>query len=282
MISSNYFNKTLDEIYNEVWQLVTQTNNNRLEYILFSAVKSWCRKLQLSDDATIYISNTSENLQDFTNDIWSRWKAETGFLTKEDSDFKKSINNYVGKKMKQNINDMKFLLLFGFLITAVGYAFYLLNQQSTQKEDSLKQRQSSLVPLPHSSQAKESLVLVLVINAGREDILQTLKTNSRITTNQSDSLYRATQALWIGSKGDFNSEFESWFYSKHAASDVESEYDVYFVQIELHQDDSGFKRDVSQLDRIDAFHRLPDNSGKVEVSDRLPSKAYENKLLYSR
>ncbi|MDF5723941.1 MAG: hypothetical protein PUP91_26455, partial [Rhizonema sp. PD37] len=178
--------------------------------------------------------------------------------------------------------DRKFFILFGFLITAVSYALYLLNQQSTQKEESLKRRESSVPQLPYPSQPKKSLVLVLVINAGREDILQPLKTNSPITTNQSDLLYRATQALWMGSKVDFSSEFESWFNSEHAASKVESEYDVYFVQIELYEDDSGLKSDASQLDRIDAFHRLPNNSGKVKVSNQLPSKAYENRLFYSR
>ncbi|MDF5720355.1 MAG: hypothetical protein PUP91_07710, partial [Rhizonema sp. PD37] len=90
----------MDEIYNEVLQLVKKTNNNP-EDIVFSAVQSWCRKLQLPDDATIYISNKSENIQDFTNDIWSLCKVKIVFLTEEDSEFKKIISNLVYKKIKQ-------------------------------------------------------------------------------------------------------------------------------------------------------------------------------------
>ncbi|MBW4599199.1 MAG: hypothetical protein KME29_06180 [Calothrix sp. FI2-JRJ7] len=282
MIFSNYFNEALENIVREVERFARQTNNYSYGYILGCAVECWCKKLQFSNEITTYIYNVSVNAQDLTNDIWSFWKPKTEKSGKDDSKFKKYIDDKIGNKMKYRFDDWRFLVFFGFLITAVGYGLYLLNQQSTKK-DNINQRKLSADQFPNSYQQTENFFLILVINATKEDILQTLKANSRITSAQSDLLYRATQSLWMGSKTDFfNSGLEHWFYSKATASELKSEYDVYFVKIELFNNDIGLKSDANQVDRIDAFHRLPDNSAKLEVSDRLPSKAYENRYLYSR
>lgn len=285
MIFSNYFNEALEDIVCEVNRLARPTNDSYYGDILCCAVGCWCKRLQFSYEVTTYIYNASVNVQDLTNDIWLFWKAKTGIWGKDDSEFKKYIDNKVGNHMKYRFDDLKFLVFFAFFITAVGsvgYILYQLNQQSTKK-DNINQRKLSADQFPNSYQQTENFFLLLVINATKEDILQTLKANSRITSAQSDLLYRATQSLWMGSKKDFfNSGLEDWFYSKATASELKSEYDVYFVKIELFNNDIGLKSDANQVDRIDAFHRLPDNSAKVEVSDRLPSKAYENRYLYSR
>jgi hypothetical protein len=100
--------------------------------------------------------------------------------------------------------------------------------------------------------------------------------------NEGEALYRATQALWIGSEADFfKSELTNRFSDAHEEQEREKfEYDVHFVKIELHNPEPGFYQDASQIDRLDAFRRLSENSGKVEVSPRLSSKAYENTGVY--
>ena len=63
---------------------------------------------------------------------------------------------------------------------------------------------------------------------------------------------------------------------------AESEYDVYLVQIKLKESDDGFKQNVDQLDRIDAFRKLTDLSLQVKVSPRLRVEAYQNTGVYIR
>ena len=109
-----------------------------------------------------------------------------------------------------------------------------------------------------------------------------MKLNHQITSDVSNDIYPSIQALWIGNKAEF-SHFKTWFSKEQEVQENEySEYDVYLVKIELKQSDNGFIRNANQLDRFDAFRRLPDNTLKVYISPRLPSKAYANKDFYSR
>ncbi|GAP99678.1 hypothetical protein NIES2104_62440 [Leptolyngbya sp. NIES-2104] len=55
---------------------------------------------------------------------------------------------------------------------------------------------------------------------------------------------------------------------------------MHFVSIELNQAESGFEAGVSQIDRLDAFERLPEISKRVSVSPRLPSRAYRQTGVY--
>lgn len=282
MISANRFTIILEEISHKVRKLAAQNNSINFGYILSCAVAFWCCKLQFPTGASVYVINLSNEIQYLTKDIWDKWKQKIGLINKEDSEFKKYINSQINNKMGRNIDDLRFIILIAFVVTGVGYALYLLNQQSTEEEARTRNCKSPPDRLPHSYQERESWNLVLVINAGRENILQPLKTNGRITNEVSESLYRATQALWMGAQSDF-SQFSRWFSGDRAVPEAnQSEYDVYLVQIELDSPNPGFKPNANQIDRHDAFRSLHKNSGRAIVSPRISSKAYENASFYSR
>lgn len=265
---SDYFAKLCKEIECQVndWIKREKDDYGRVKFneVLDVAVKSWCDQLNIYDEETDYINEWLKNNINILKTFWNIQKDLTM------------------KKFKLT-GQIDLILLIAFGVVIVAITLSLLNKQSNQEERQFRKNQSVSAP-PIPDQNKDtSWILLLVINSAKDEIRQSLETSRRVTTNHSDALYRATQALWMGSKADFEqSELKSWFSGNRVVLAVESEYDVYFVRIDLDEHDSGFNPDANQIDRIDAFRRLPDNSGKVEVSDRLPSKAYENKLLYSR
>ncbi|MBO3459302.1 hypothetical protein G7B40_007295 [Aetokthonos hydrillicola Thurmond2011] len=153
-------------------------------------------------------------------------------------------------------------IIFGVSISIVGLLFVRFIVQKFIKSPSAK-------------------ILVLVINAEQENILENLK----ITEDNAEILYRAARALWVGSEQDFNNHFKSWFDQKMQVKQTEqSEHDVYLVKIFLKKPDSSFQPKKSSLQRLDAFQRLPKNldSRAVLVSPRLSSAAYGIKCLYKR
>ena len=181
-------------------------------------------------------------------------------------------------KQKNNNTDLSVIIAFTVPIFLCVLRFF---DQKQNEEQQLRKNHPVSTSLSLGEE-KDTKVLLLVINAGKNEIIQSLE-NGRFITIDPDALYRATQALWMGSKADFfESELDNWFLNKPTVSKSESEYDVYFVQIELRKYDSGFDSNADQISRIDAFHRLLDNAVNIKVSDRLPSKAYENRFLYSR
>jgi hypothetical protein len=52
--------------------------------------------------------------------------------------------------------------------------------------------------------------------------------------------------------------------------------------ISLSNYEKGFDKDVTSIDRSDAFEKLPNIATGVKVSPRLPSSAYELPFLYAR
>jgi hypothetical protein len=136
----------------------------------------------------------------------------------------------------------------------------------------------------------QSKVLVLVVNAKNNDLLYSM--NGRVLPENCQPLYRATQGLWLADKSQFKNkpEIDKYFPSQNADQYAvpekdQSEYDVYFVAIDLSlkpEDELGFKANVSSIERLDAFEKLPEIATGVKVSPRLPSSAYELPFLYAR
>lgn len=279
MLFPKFFLELSDKFSYEVWIEISQTNNNSYPYALSFAVKSWCRKLNLSNEVAADINMLQQNdFQEFTSDAITDWRRK---FFNADSDFKKYITTKVGKKMNRNIDDVKFIVLVAFIVVGLGYALYLLKQQDPEKRQ-VRNNQSSFPQLHRLTKENNSWILVVVINAEKEDILQLLKNNRKFTPNDCKELYSATQSLWMGSEVDFSDKLEKWFSSKNYVPDDESsEYDVYLVQIHLKEPEPGFKSNVTSIERLDAFLRLPENSVGVKVSLRLPCTAYE-KTVYSR
>jgi hypothetical protein len=282
MIFSNSFAQVLDELSCKVRSEVNRDNNGTLSFrsVLYCAVKSWCYKLKFSNEVTSYINQWQQSeTQELTEDIWSKWKTKNGYPA---SEFKNYILTKLINRLYIEVDNMKFVILIALVLTGVGYVLYLLRQQSEKEEHSFRNTQSVSTLSPHQDKAYQRWTLVLLLNVGQEEVIEFLRTNNRVMPSEGETLYRATQALWMGSESDFlKSELTSRFSDTGEEQEREkSEYDVHFVKIELHELDLGFYQNASQIDRLDAFRRLPENSGKAEVSSRLPSKAYENTGVY--
>lgn len=138
----------------------------------------------------------------------------------------------------------------------------------------------------------KSKLLVLVINVKNKDLLDSIERNQQVLPENCQPLYRATQGLWLADKSQFKNkpEIDKYFPSQNADQYAvpekdQSEYDVYFVAIDLSlkpEDELGFKANVSSIERLDAFEKLPEIATGVKVSPRLPSSAYELPFLYAR
>lgn len=133
----------------------------------------------------------------------------------------------------------------------------------------------------------QSKVLFLVVNAKNKDLLYSM--NGRVLPENCQPLYRATQGLWLANKSEFKNkpEIYEYFSSPNADQDAvpekdQSEYDVYFVAIDLKTDEPGFKENVTSIERLDAFEKLPQIATRVQVSPRLHCSAYELPFLYAR
>lgn len=292
MIFSDSFAQVLEELSDEVLREVPRTQEGKalVPDVLSCAVKSWCYRLNLPDDHDVvarYINNWHESeIAEITGDIWQEWKPpqKNTFwdIQPSLSQFKEYIFTKIINRMNQNITDVKFILIIALLVTGVGYALYRLSQQSDRATSSIKSSRSVSTLPPHQDKAHQQWALVVVLNVGQEEVLESLRTNRQVMQNEGEALYRATQALWIGSEADFfKSELKNRFSDAREEQEREkSEYDVHFVKIELHKPELGFSQNASQIDRLDAFRRLSENSAKVEVSPRLSSKAYENTGVY--
>lgn len=166
--------------------------------------------------------------------------------------------------MNMTYINVAFVVVLAFVIIAVFYlALKFLNPN----------------PVPSNNADN---ILVLVINAVRENLIEALQTNGQVTSNNWEELYTATQVLWVGSESVFVEEFQSWFNENRKVTEEEqSEYDVYLVKISLINGSPGFKDSATQVDRYSAFRNLPENSQQLLVSPRLSSKAYGNTNLYN-
>ena len=137
--------------------------------------------------------------------------------------------------------------------------------------------------LPRQYSIGEKHILALLIKSDRhQELIHSLNNNNFLQSEDSSILYGATQGLWIGAKSKFEqSQINQKLINCNPVSTT-SEYDVYFVTIELDSDDSRFYLNVNPMDRRDAFIELGKRSPQIKVSRRLACKAYENTEFYSR
>jgi hypothetical protein len=163
-------------------------------------------------------------------------------------------------------------------------------QQEEQQSQQLTDREnresfnppSSPVEIPlFQENAKQSLVLVLVISASQAEFLESLKNKKDIDVSEGEQLYQITRYLWLGTETKL-SENRPDINEYSVAKGAESEYDIYLVYIELKKADKGFNSNVNQLDRFDAFRKLADLPVNFTISDRLPMEAYGNIEVYNR
>ncbi|QSV64254.1 MAG: hypothetical protein HEQ26_17370 [Dolichospermum sp. DL01] len=285
----------------EASNVLNKYSNSSFVTQLHDAIDYWVKELNLPNEAIKYISRKykyNEHIENLALEAFKEWDNTNSIFGFTRGDNK--LKQYIKKVMNDyDFTSLNFIVLIGFLVTASSYAFYLLDESNRKKNQSQDNSPINSNALPQTQNKKENIllfnsnalpqtqnkkenILLLVINASRQNIIDPLKSNHHITDDFSNEIYRITQALWMGNIREF-SQFETWFFQDKEVSENEySEYDVYLVKIELKYSDKGFSRNANQLDRLDAFRKLPENTLNVYVSPRLPSKAYANKDFYSR
>lgn len=186
-------------------------------------------------------------------------------LHAEDADY---INATDGAMLK--MNDMDYLLI-ALAVAVGGYVVYRQTHKDSRQD-----------PLPVRPVVESThKVLVLVINAGREGIIDALRAGGG-SALLGDQIYQATQALWLGNPVEFErSGLAQWFAKERAVTQL-TEYDVHLVRFDIAVDDAGLQRNANQMDRLDAFRRFLTSGFKASISPRLPSDAYGTTDVYSR
>jgi hypothetical protein len=186
----------------------------------------------------------------------------------------KLINLY-RKVFNMNINtDIKTIIVIALGITGLGFLLFTLNQSNKSTDQKQTIPKLSTVNYQH---------LILVISATKADILDTLSINHSPDNDLCDKLYQSTKFIWFGSKQQSLALFDDIFSERGVGYGNESEYDVYFVKIEIKDySEDGFNSGVSSIKRIDAFRNLSDLGKILDISKRLPANAYQQRNLYNR
>lgn len=272
------------------------------------AIGIWCNQLNMSPDITHYIRTgySQPEIIDLTDYIYEEgttenknWKIPTLFGDATTrftvaNPFCQHINALLNR-MNIRSEDMKFIVLIAFGITAVAYWFYIINQQKQQQttrgEEPRQDNPNPLPPTVYTVQTPSTPTppipkttnqfLILVVSHSQADFLESLVAKSDINSNDGESLYEITKYLWLGSESEFSqttANIKQYSVSKGA----ESEYDIYLVYVELKEADEGFTSNVNQLDRYDAFRKLDDLALNLRISPRLYMEAYGNIKVYNR
>ncbi|MCA6623225.1 MAG: hypothetical protein IM542_11775 [Pseudanabaena sp. M165S2SP1A06QC] len=179
--------------------------------------------------------------------------------------------------MRISDDHIKTIVLIALGTFAIGLVLFLFKQSSSNENQESNKPKAKFQPLKIQN-------LILVIGAAKADVLNNLSINSSPDYNLCDKLYESTKFIWIGSEQQGLSSFRSLFTQEVGlAHSQESEYDVYFVKIELRNyNEDGFNPEVSSVQRIDAFRKLSDVGKVISISERLPPDSYQNKNLYER
>ncbi len=125
--------------------------------------------------------------------------------------------------------------------------------------------------------------LILVIDAAHEDIVESIRSKGRIEPEDCTLLYEATKDLSMKPENGVTQFSQVINQDRVPPGEELSEFDVYLVKIELRQPDAGLGGNVdNQLDRQDAFNRLPQLAANILVSKRLRMEAAERFDVYYR
>lgn len=269
MLLTNTFLNKIDDLQGEIEERIRQVNP-KLEFkeIFLDSVDLWLTELSVLDSRTdvrcqyVFDFAKSEDVIKIVRIVYDAIKPN------------KLLNLY-RKVFNMNINsDVKTIIIIALGITGLGFLLFALNQSSEPVKH--KKTVSRLSIVNHQ-------YLILVISAAKADILDVLSKNYSPDYDLCDQLYQSTKFIWFGSKQESLALFDEIFSERGVGYGNESEYDVYFVKIEIKDySEDGFDSGVSSIKRIDAFRKLSDLGKILDISKRLPASAYQQRNLYNR
>jgi len=269
MFLTSSFIKIVDSINLEIEQKIRQKIPRftpKYKDIFLDSVDLWLAKLYDSDrhtDKCKYIWDLA-NSEDIIDITYSIYKA-----------IKSSPPNRDKKILNMNINsDIRTIVIIALGLTGFGLLLFLHSSRDNQ----------SVQETPKQAYPIHCQYLVLVIGANKADILNNLGINDDLDYDLCEKLYQSTKFIWVGSKQQSLSLFGDSFAQRGSLGyGQQSEYDVYFVKIELlNYNEDGFDAEVSSIKRIDAFRKLADVGKIVAISERLSASSYQRKNLYNR
>ena len=303
MPSSTNFQILINDISTQVSHKLQKQNSNKFHDALFYAIEYWCYCLTTNSNFNFtyeiqnYIVEKSQikEVKEFTRHNFDQWNPnkkrrnrygkveEFKHFTEFYSLIEKGLN-----LLKIENTDMNFIVIFAFVIVAVLFVSYFLNQpkQTTQTKDIEESNRSnnqsyqtptveyrSQIPVKQISQQS----LILVIPFSKSSLIDSFirKGNTIITDKNYSNLYDSARYLYL----DFSENLErllSKMMNNYVCEDLDS--DIYLVQINLKQSDEGLKANVNPNARINAFKKLIDLEAKV--LGRFPLEAYANMNVY--
>ena len=272
---------------NEITHQINGKYQRRTDY-LKQAIKVWCNHLDIShsQDISDYILrgyDQSPEMQKIVDLIWQESPKENEVL--KNNLLYQSINpfyrytNALLNRLNIGGGTIKLIVLIAFGITAVGFCLYKISQEQ-QISRRGKHLQNHSVNLSPKIQINRQF-LVLVVSALQADFIESLKAQRHINYSDGESLYEITKYLWLSSEV-VSPQQQANIKQYEVSKKEESEYDIHLIYIELSQADKGFKSNVNQLDRYDAFRKLGGLVVDFDTSPRLRMEAYENFEVYSR
>ncbi|MBR8833649.1 MAG: hypothetical protein DSM106950_06315 [Stigonema ocellatum SAG 48.90 = DSM 106950] len=288
---SHKFSHEIERTYNHSSGSIPFANK------LSFAIELWCLELDIPNNINSYILQGCQidSVKELTEFIWQEATQDkktrkkttllgefTTYFTTENELFYR-LNSFFNR-MKIRSGNMTLIVMLAFVVTAVGYCLYITNQprqtqQPTRKQEPKQYEYASNPPSP-LVQTITKHFLVLVISASQSNFVGSLKAKQRIDFNDGEALYKITKYLWIGSESALNQK-KANLNNYLVETGGESEYDINLVYLELKQSDEGFKTNINQLDRYDAFRKLSDLVVNFSLSHRLQMEAYENFEVYN-
>lgn len=297
------FVQILNQVAEQTSRQCQGSNTNTVNDYLLCAIRNWCSKLDISEDESNYIQRgyKQQEILNFLFYLYQEGRTEKKTIKiqtpwgEQGFSVENQFNQHIKVlffQMNITMSSVKIIVLIAFVVTAVGYFFYKLNQlkkQQISRREELIQYNSNppsfTVQAPTEKEPPVQRItkhfLVLVISASQADFLGLLKEKKHIDLSDGEALYEITRYLWLGSENEYSQKIAN--VNQYSVSQgEESEYNVYLVSIELKQADEGFKPNINQLDRYDAFRKLADLAVDVKVSDRLRIESYEKIEVYNR
>ena len=268
------------------------------DHKLEMAIRAWCNQIVPSLEKQRVERYIVQQLQDYEI-------KDGGYLLYEKLESKngidwastvgiRTLSRYAQKifnRLDIGNGSTEIIVFIALVITAVSYFIYNINKSQELEPVKLSQSvQSPPAPIARpeptlkyppvqSTYSDVKYLLILVVSATQQLVINSLKEKREIDYENYELLYKGTQYLCQGIKSELKSKLDR---ANQYSSKDESEYDVYLITIELEQANQGFDKGVNQLDRYDAFRELTNLDTKVKVSERLKMEAYADFDVYMR
>lgn len=299
MILSTNLYVLINQVSTQVNDKLTKNKTNTFYDAFNYAIEEWCKRLETvkilnfasknTDDITVKVSN--EDVKKLSKYIYKEWdyKEIIEKVTLRRPFY--SLFKPIFKLLKIGESQVNFIVLLAFVIVAVLFLAYILNnkqKETTDLEDSenlnqadIRQDQTSKVePIVFQPNPVQKS-LILVIPAEKSYLIELLINNQtvRLTKQDCSNLYNATRYLCLDIPENLSRQLSSINNELFVKEGEESASDIYFVKIDnINAKEQGFQPNANKNVKTNAFYRLVNLQAMVTPRYRL--EAYQNFNVY--